>query len=514
MIRTIEQYVESLRDGRVLYHLGEKVKDATTHPVLQRVVWLGAIDWALTNDPETRNMYVTKDADGEDINLLWTQPRNQEELLRKREAYVEGARLGGMGCHSMGVDALASSTVVAKRIDKAKGTNYSEHVEAYRKYLQKTDIGITGAQTDVKGDRHLHANAQVQHKDFYVRIVDKQKDGIIVNGAKYHISFTPASNEAIFLPCRAHGEEDAAHAVVFAAPLNAKGITCISAEPEVRSQRTAETDWESPWASKEAEVGGGECMIVLDNVFVPWERVFMCGEWEFSRDMARTFGTFHRLFACSRMVSFMEIMTGAGALMAEYNGLETYPHIRSKMAYLAQVTETLKIVSKAACMFPVPEPGTDWVNPEPMYTNIAKYIYASNFPEVCKTVQDIAGGIAADPISYRDWMNPEEQPYIEKYLAGKAGVPTEHRLRAIRLVTDLTGGKHITHNIHAEGSLATQEMMFHATADWELYKSSAKKLAGIPGWENHPFVGKMKDFSGTIDSKMPPIDKNYVSYRE
>ncbi|MDD5287512.1 MAG: 4-hydroxyphenylacetate 3-hydroxylase N-terminal domain-containing protein [Dehalococcoidales bacterium] len=512
MIRTVEQYLESLRDGRVLYHLGERVKDATRHPVLARNVWTGAIDWALPNDPSMRHLFVTKDADGEDINFLWTQPRNTEELVRKREAYVEGARFGGMGCHSMGVDALASSTVVSKRIDAAMGTHYSENVEAYRKHLQKTDIGITGAQTDVKGDRHLHAAAQVQHKDFYVRVVDRQKDGIIVRGAKYHISFTPASNEAIVLPCRAHGEEDKDYAVVFATPLNAKGITLISAEPELRQQRTEETDWDHPYASKMNEVGGGECMIVFDDVFVPWEKVFMCGEWQFSRDMARAFGTFHRLFACSRMCSAMENMTGVAALMAEYNGLESYPHIRAKLAYLAQVTETLKIVSKAACMFPQPEPGTNWVNPDPMYTNIAKYVYASNYHEVSKVVQDISGGIVADPISYRDWANPAERPYIEKYLGGKAGIPTEHRLRAIKLVTDMTGGKHVSHNIHAEGSLATQEMMFYASANWDFYKAAAKRLASIPGWETNAVVKKQKDYADIIKAKMPPLDTNYVSY--
>jgi 4-hydroxybutyryl-CoA dehydratase/vinylacetyl-CoA-Delta-isomerase len=390
----------------------------------------------------------------------------------------------------------------------ALGTDYTERVEAYRKYVQQTDIGLTTAQTDVKGDRGLHPSKQVQHQDFYVRVVEKKEDGIVVRGCKYHISNTPCANEAIVLPCRTHQEEDKDYCVVFAVPLNAKGITLICAEPEVRGQSTEETDWDSPLASRYG-VGDGECMIVFDDVFVPWERVFLCGEWQFSRDIAYLFATFHRLFACCRMVPLLETLTGVAALMAEYNGLLRASHIRNKLAWLVHVTEAFKVITQAACMFPEPEPGMDLVNPNQMYINIAKYMYADNFSQFTKIAQDICGGIAADPICYRDWMNPETQPLIDKYLGGKAGIPTEHRLRAVRLLHDITGGRHVTHNIHAEGSLAAQEMMFYFNADFDMYKAWAKRASGIPGWEEHLERRDTRDFSDILAEKMPPADTSY-----
>jgi 4-hydroxybutyryl-CoA dehydratase/vinylacetyl-CoA-Delta-isomerase len=509
MIRTVEQYLESLRDGRVIYCLGERVKDVTTHPVLRRIVQGGAMDWVVTNHPETRPLFVTKNEEGEDIHFLWTPPKTKEDLLRRREIYIWGSRFGGVALHCMGVDGMAALTVLAARVDKAMGTNYSERVAAYRKYVQKTDIGLTTAQTDVKGDRGLHPSKQVQHKDFYVRVVDKNKDGIIVRGCKYHISSTPCANEAFVIPCRTHGEEDKDYAVAFATPLNAKGITLICADPEIRGPSTEETFWDAPLASRHG-VGDGECMIVFDDVFVPWERVFLCGEWQFSRDIAYLFATFHRLFACCRMVPMMEQLTGAAALMAEYNGLEKYTHVRDKLSWMVQVTEAFKVLSWAACMFPEKEPDADLVIPNQLYTNIAKFMYADNFHEMCKIAQDICGGIAADPIAYRDWANPEERKYIEKYLAGKAGVPTEHRLKAIRLVHDITGGRHLTHQIHAEGSLAAQKMMFYANADWNMYKAAAMRLANIPGWEaRDPQQAKLVDLGHIAASKMPPIDTSY-----
>jgi 4-hydroxybutyryl-CoA dehydratase/vinylacetyl-CoA-Delta-isomerase len=296
--------------------------------------------------------------------------------------------------------------------------------------------------------------------------------------------------------------------VVFATPLNAKGITMISAEPEVRTQSSEETDWDSPIASRYG-VGDGECMIVFDDVFVPWERVFLCGEWQFSRDIAYLFATFHRLFACCRMVPTMDMVTGAAALMAEYNGLEKYTHVRKKLSEMVQVTEAFKAMGLAACMFPQEEPALDLVHPNQMYINIAKYMYADNYGDLCKLAQDLTGGIVADPICYRDWMNPETQPLIEKYAAGAAGVATEDRLRAIRLVHDITGGRHVSHNIHAEGSLAAQEMMFYFAADWEMYKASAKAAARIPGWEEHPTFAGREDLRPIAEEMMPPTDTSY-----
>ncbi|MBW2050844.1 MAG: hypothetical protein JRG97_03220 [Deltaproteobacteria bacterium] len=173
------------------------------------------------------------------------------------------------------------------------------------------------------------------------------------------------------------------------------------------------------------------------------------------------------------------------------------------------MTEAFKVMSLAACMFPEVEPGTDFVNPNQLYTNIAKYMYAENFHQVTKIAQDICGGIAADPISYDDWNNPEERPYLEKYLGAKDGIATEDRLKAIRLIHDITGGRHGSHQIHAEGSLATQQMMFYANGDWDMYKAAAKRDAGIPGWEKDPKFGAIPDYTSLIASKMPPVDTSY-----
>jgi 4-hydroxybutyryl-CoA dehydratase/vinylacetyl-CoA-Delta-isomerase len=407
----------------------------------------------------------------------------------------------------MGIDALEASRVVAERMDKQIGTNYIERVEAYRKYLQQGDLGITGAMTDVKGDRSLRPSKQEVHQDYYVRVVDRQRDGIVVRGAKMHISSTPGANEIIVMPCRTHGEEDKDYAVVFATPLNAKGIGIIASEPPMR-----ETDenaaWDYPMSAASGH-GASECMIVFDDVFVPWERVFLCGEWKFSRDITYTFATFHRLFGVCRMTSELEVLTGVSALMAEYNGTERYAHIRDKLAWLAMYTEAVSVIGRASCIYCEKQADSDLVSPNMVYTNTAKYLFADNYHQAAKLAHDICGGIADTIPTYSDWQNPETRPWLEKYLGGKAGIPTEHRLRAIRLLKDHTNLHSQIGSIHGEGSLAAQRMFVYAGAEWGRYKAAAKRAAKIPGWEEDPTYGPLPDYPSCVSSRLQPADMSY-----
>jgi 4-hydroxybutyryl-CoA dehydratase/vinylacetyl-CoA-Delta-isomerase len=489
MIRTTEQYVESLKDERVIYLNGEKIPDITEHPAFKGPINARAMSYVLYNNPRFKDL-LTLEEKGERYLFLWDQPKTAEDLIRRRDVYITCMRWGA-SMSGMGPDALAASGVVAARMDKALGTHYTDAVEDYRKHLRDTDPAITGAITDVKGNRGLRPSAQEQHKDFYVRVVDRQKDGIVVRGAKMHISATPTANEIIVSPCRAHREEDKDYAVVFATPINAKGITLLTS-PRYFEETGEEAEWN--WPASGRYGGVSECMIVFDDVFVPWNRVFMCGEWQYTRDQAWMFGVFHRLFGTCHKVISTEWAAGVAALMAEYNGIDRYPHIQEKLAWLAMHAQMIDVMSRAGCEHPDLFPDIGLAAPNMMYTNIAKYIFANDQHETSKLVADITGGIASTVFTYKDWMNPEERPLIEKYLAGKNGIPTEHRLRAVRLAKDLTGHGHDGAFIHTEGSLAAQKMAMYSGADWDRYKAVAKRMAGIPGWKEHSTLKDLPDW--------------------
>ena len=502
MIRTVEQYLERINDGREIYCLGERVRDMRTHPTLSTIIRFGAMDYVIPNDPRFRDLYVTRNEEGEEVNFLLTAPRSAEDLLRRRECYMTGMRAGGVILHCMGIDALAAITVAAGKMDKALGTSYSANVEAYRRYLQKEDLGITGAITDVKGDRSLHPSQQVQHPDFYLRIVDRRKDGIIVRGAKIHISATPCADEAIIVPCRTHGEADRDYALSFAVPLNTKGVKLLAVEPMVRVSGE-ECRFDYPVADW---IQPTECLIVFDDVFVPWERVFMCGEWQFSRDIVYAFATFHRLFGASKMVPELERLTGLVALIAEYNGVEKVGHIREKLARMAYITHTVEALGHAACINSSPEPASGIQIPNLMSINAAKFTFANHFHEMCKIAHDVAGGLATTVPTYKDWNNPELRPYIEKYLGAKAGVATEDRIRVFRAIKNATHNFLQIDHVNGEGSLAAQQMFLYNSADWGKFKAAAKRMAHVDGWQDDPFYGPVP---GHEDVSMPPIDASY-----
>ena len=505
MIRTVAQYLESLNDGREMWCLGEKVRDVRTHPTLQGIIRTAALDYVLPHHPDYRELFVTRDEDGEDVNYLLTAPKSAEDLLRRRECFATAMRSGGgVLLHCMGADALAAFTVTAGVMDKELGTHYSENVESYRKWLMKNDLGITGAITDVKGDRSLHPSAQEQHPDYYLRVVDRQKDGIVVRGAKVHISASPCANELLCSPCRTHGEADKDYALAFAVPCNAPGVKMLAVEPVSRTYGE-EGLFDYP---KTSSLQPTECLIVFDDVFVPWERVFMCGEWQFSRTLAYAFGSYHRLFGTCKMIGKLEGMTGAAALAAEYNGVEKADHVRKKLAWMAMITHTVAEMGKAACMSPVTEFGHDVALPHPMSINAAKYTFASNFHQMCQYMQDIAGGLCTTVPAYRDWQNPDIQPYIEKYLSAKAGVSTEERLRVMRLIKDMTGNYWQIDTIHGEGSMAAQQMHLYGSANWDTLKAAAKRAAHIDGWQEDPVYGNLVSAE---DVEMPPVDESYES---
>jgi 4-hydroxybutyryl-CoA dehydratase/vinylacetyl-CoA-Delta-isomerase len=505
MIRTVSQYLDSLNDGREIWCLGEKVSDVRTHPTLSNIIRTAAMDYVLPNHPDYRHLFVARNEDGEDVNFLLTAPKTSEDLLRRRACFIVGVRGGGgVLLHCMGADALAAFTVTANVMDREIGTNYSDRVENYRKRLQQADLGITGGITDVKGDRSLHPSAQKQHKDYYLRMVDRQGDGIVVRGAKVHISATPCANEVLCLPCRTHGEEDKDYALAFAVPLNTPGVKLLAVEPVSRTYGE-EGRFDYP---KTSSLPPTECLIVFDDVFVPWERVFMCGEWKFSRILTYAFASYHRLFGTCKMIAKLEALTGAAALVAEYNGVEHVSHVRKKLAWMAMITEIVTQMGKAACLDPVTEFGDDTVMPNRMAINTAKYTFASNFHQMCQHLQDIAGGLCTTVPTYRDWNNPEIRPYIEKYLGGKDGISTEHRIRLMRLIKDMTGNFWQIDTIHGEGSMAAQEMFLYGSADWKRLKSAARRAARIDGWQDDPVYGSLLSQEKV---QMPEVEESYVS---
>lgn len=446
-----QAYKDSLNDGRVVYYKGEKVENVATHPDLGVCADLAAIDYEMAENPKYRDLAVVKDPEtGEEISRYYYKPQNADDLLKAHELIVTSSTLGDGYiplAHDIGADALNAINITANIIGNQE---YIDRVNNYRRQLQVEDLATCAAVTDVKGNRFLRpSDSRQAHPDFYVRKVGQNEKGIIVRGAKVHITGAAYSNDIIAIPCRAMTEEDADYAVAFAIPANTKGVrqvcrpfTAHISELEFPNDRPVRVHTDS--------------LIIFDDVLVPWDRVFLCGEWQHAATLVYNFALMHRRTGCSYRIPLSEQLVGVAAAIAEYNGISKTQHVRDKLTDLVIYLETLKSLSKTACYDFIMRGGL--AVPNPIATNMAKYHFAHNYHEVVKTIQDIAGGLTVTAPSYKDYQVPELTADIDKYLQGVKEVSTENRLRMFDLIRRITSADLETICLHGEGSPMAERM--------------------------------------------------------
>jgi 4-hydroxybutyryl-CoA dehydratase / vinylacetyl-CoA-Delta-isomerase len=448
---TPQQFRESLNDGRIVYYKGERVENVATHPDLSVCTDLAAIDYEMCEDPKHRELAVMTDPEtGNEISRYYYKPQTADDLLKAHALIVKATELGDGFiplAHDIGADALNAIEITANMMGNKE---YMERISNYRKVLQEQDLSTCAAVTDVKGDRMLRPSDPDQaHPDFNLRIVKKTDEGIIVRGCKIHITGAAYCNDIIAIPCRAMTEEDSDYAVAFAIPANTKGIKQIC-RPFTSHISSLEFPNTRPLRVHT------DSMIVFDDVLVPWERVFLCGEWKFAPTMVYNFALMHRRTGCSYRIPLSEQFVGVAAAIAEYNGISKAPHVKEKLIDLVIYLESLKSLSKTACYDFVMRGGI--AVPNPIATNMAKYHFAHNYHDVIKIVEDLAGGLLVTAPTYKDYQLPELQPDIDKYLQAAKHISTENRLRMLDLIRRITTADLETICLHGEGSPMAERM--------------------------------------------------------
>ncbi|MEP7310845.1 MAG: 4-hydroxyphenylacetate 3-hydroxylase N-terminal domain-containing protein [Acidobacteriota bacterium] len=478
-MRTVQQYVESLRDDRTVYYRGERVADVTTHPVIGVAVRHASIDYQLAEDPAERELAVVSDEDGE-YSRYYQFPRNSDDLLR-RSALIERATAAGgtlvVLIKEIGTDALFALTRVASALDAKYGGAYQRRVDDYYRYCRSNDLAVAVAQTDVKGDRSLGPSAQPD-PDLYVHIVERRSDGIVVRGAKAHTSVSTNANEIIVLPTRAMTEADRDYAVAFAIPVATPGLVLLASAYDSAGPQASPV--ERPISAHHKMM---ETTTVFENVFVPWERVFLAGEHEFAGPLALAFVEHHRFTAVSYKLPLVDALVGSAVLMADQNGIAKAGHVREKLVHLIAYAETLRGLTHYAALRAKPrECGI--VVPDPLYVNMAKYHFAHGYHEAVRNVQDIAGGALVTGPGAEDLAVPETAAYYERFYAGRIGVGGKERLQALSLVRELVASEFGTYQevlaVHAEGSLEAEKMMLLRSYDAKPAVRFVRNLAGLP----------------------------------
>jgi 4-hydroxybutyryl-CoA dehydratase/vinylacetyl-CoA-Delta-isomerase len=376
----------------------------------------------------------------------------------------------------VGMDALNALSIVTFDIDAKHGTEYYKRFMKYLAYVQENDFTVDGAMTDPKGDRSLPPHKQ-SDPDQFMHVVEEKKDGIVVRGAKAHQTGAVNSHEIIIMPTLAMREEDKDYAISFALPSDAEGITYIMGRQSCDTRKLEGGMMDQG----NLLFGGHEALVVFDDVFVPWDRVFMFKEYEFSRQLVEQFAAYHRQsYACK--VGVGDVLIGAAQTAAEYNGVERASHIRDKIVEMNHLNETLYCGCIACASEGHKEPsGTYCVNT--LLANVHKH-NVTRFPyEISRLAQDIAGGLMVTLPSEKDLQSPETSKWIEKYFEAHHDIPTENRMHILRLIENLTLGtaatSYLTESMHGAGSPQAQRIMISRRINMHEKQRAAKKLCGI-----------------------------------
>jgi len=471
------EYLQSLRRLKpTLYFMGRRIESVADEPMLRPHVQAAALTYELAHDPRYRELLTaTSHLTGERINRFTHIHQGPEDLVKKVEMMrLLGQKTGSCFQRCVGLDALNSLYIVTYEIDQKLGTEYHRRFVEYLKRVQKEDLMCTGSVTDVKGDRSLRPHEQPD-PDLYVRVVERREDGIVVRGAKAHQTGASNSHEVVVLPTRAMGPEDRDYAVAFSVPVDAPGLIQVLGR---QTNDTRRLEGEIDCGNPKYGIVGGETLMIFNDVFVPWERVFMCGEHEFAGRLVEVFATFHRQNYGGCKVGVADVLIGASALLAEYSGIAGSSHVEDKLTEMIHLAETCWCCSLACSYRGLRTPsGAYW--PDPLLANVVK-LNITRLPfEWSRLAQDLAGGLITTAPSERDLRSPEVGRLVEKYLARKEGVPAEHILRLFRLVENLSVGGGLPECMHGAGSPQAQKIVIRRRGGVEEKKRLAKIIAGL-----------------------------------
>lgn len=467
-IRTREQFLQGLDDGRRVHYQGRLLDDVLGEPDIRRAAERSALAFDMQHDATYRDLAVDT-AGGEETSAMFTVPRGPNDLRRRSELIETASTLGGclILLKEVGTDALFALLGTLEGDQRKRAMTFYEHCRA-------GDLAVAVAQTDVKGDRSLAPREQAD-PDLYLRVVDEDADHIVVRGAKCHTSFSPYADELLVLPTRAMAEADRDYAVAFAVPIDTPGLH-LYASPYLSGERN---EFDHPLSSRFSLI---ESLTVFDDVAVPKDRVFLDRRPEQAGALALTFANYHRFTGVMFKLPLVDLIVGAAYLVAEANGITRASHVRDKLARLVRWSETVRGLMRVATVRSAPDAAGVQL-PDPLSVNMAKLEFAHGYHDAAATLLDLAGGLVATGPGGADWDDPETRAVLEKYYA--AAVPAEERLRVLNLIADLTardyGGYQAVVASHAEGSLEAEKMQLLRSHAPDRAVGLARRMAGLDG---------------------------------
>lgn len=478
---TKAEYIESLRKLNLkVYFMGELIENPVDHPMIRPSMNSVAKTYELAEKPEYQDlMTVYSPLTGKRINRFCHLHQSTEDLVNKvKMQRLMGQQTAACFQRCVGMDAFNAIFSTTFEMDQKLGTEYHKRFTEYMKYVQENDLTVDGAMTDPKGDRNLSPSKQ-EDPDLYMHVVEVREDGIVVRGAKAHQTGAVNSHEHLIMPTVAMKEEDQDYAISFAVPSDAEGVFMIYGRQSCDTRKLEE---QADMDLGNSQYGGHEALVVFDDVFVPKDRVFMCREYEFAGMMVERFAGYHRQSYGGCKVGVGDVLIGAAALAADYNGVPKANHIKDKLIEMMHLNETLYACGIACSAEGEKMPAGNYqINL--LLANVCKQNITRMPYEIARLAEDIAGGLMVTMPSEKDLRSEKIGPYVEKYLKGATGTSTENRMRVLRLIENITLGTaavgYRTESMHGAGSPQAQRIMIARQGNLAGKKELAKVIAKI-----------------------------------
>lgn len=472
------EYIESLRAlNPVIYYKGKRIDDVTQHPATAPHVRAAAMTYSLAAKEEYRDLATAKShLTGRTISRFTHVHQNIEDLIKKVKLLrVLGQKTGTCFQRCVGFDGINAVYSVAYEIDEKLGTDYLQRFNRWLTHIQDENHMVVGAMTDPKGDRSKSPADQTD-PDQYVHVVDRREDGIVIRGAKLHMTGSVNSHEILVMPTTAMDEASKDYAVVCAVPIDAPGITLIFGRQanDDRRDRMERIDVGKPSFG----AVGGEAVLVFEDVFVPYENVFMDGEVEFTGELVYRFAAHHRANYGACKTGLMDVLIGAVSYLSLIQGTAKGSHVRDKVTEMTHLSETLYSSSIACSAEGWPTPSGAFMV-DTMLANVCKQNVTRFHFEVARLALDLAGGFIATLPSQHDLENEDVGHLVRKYFSGVAGIPTEDRIKIARMIEAMTGGTALVESMHGAGSPQAQRIMIYREGKLAEKIKLAKRLAGI-----------------------------------
>lgn len=450
-----QAYRESLRRYRpTVYVDGQSIESVVDAPSLQPGINALAVSYDFAQRAEWAPLLLARQTvSGKMVSRMLHINESAGDLLNKLEAVRLLCQETGCAQRYLAHDALNGIGQAVARLDDAQGSReYGARFAAYLQHVQDQDLSLGIAMTDAKGERSKRPHQQ-SNPDVYVHIVERNGKGIVISGCKAIVTGAPYVHELLVMPSRNMRAEDADFAVCCALPVDAPGVTIV-ARPAGRPGEKPEHGA----ALFSRKYGQSTAVILFERVFVPWERVFLAGEWQFSGDITYNYATHHRHSCIAARAGFGDLLIGAGALICVANALdpERKSMLRDPMVELIKITEGFYACGVAASVYARQDPCSRSFMPDPVYANIGKLLLSTQIYDMHRLAHEVSGGLIVALPGPDEDHNPVTAATLAEVLRANPDVPYDKRIEVARFIEDLTasyqGGWYSLISLHGGGS--------------------------------------------------------------